>query len=165
MSHCWDFFLLMIILITASLSSDTYKKASWCEDWTLDGTQSMIFSTLVFPWDFRILSVITGVPSLSVAWDMFPRTETIRYHKSREGLGICWDVSHWSLFLTQSTYWNKCMTSKDAQCSSRSEFGIHKISSKIGVFKQSQSALFCGITHKATLFQFTCVMNGRYQTI
>ena len=31
---------LMIILITASLSSNTYNNASWCENWTFEGTQS-----------------------------------------------------------------------------------------------------------------------------
>ena len=40
---------LIIILITASLSSNTYNKASWREDWTFEGTQSILFSTLVFP--------------------------------------------------------------------------------------------------------------------
>ena len=45
------FFPLMIILITASLSSKTYNKASWREDWTLEGTES-IFSIglLSEPW-------------------------------------------------------------------------------------------------------------------
>ena len=32
---------LMIILITASLSSNTYNKASWRADWTFEGTESM----------------------------------------------------------------------------------------------------------------------------
>ena len=40
---------LMIILITASLSSNTYNKASWCEDWTFEGTQSMLLNTLIIP--------------------------------------------------------------------------------------------------------------------
>ena len=41
--------LLMIILITASLSSSTYNKALWFENWTFEGTQSMWFNTLVVP--------------------------------------------------------------------------------------------------------------------
>ena len=32
---------LIIILITASLSSNTYNKASWRADWTFEGTESM----------------------------------------------------------------------------------------------------------------------------
>ena len=39
---------LFIILITASLSSKTYNKASWRADWTFEGTQSIFFSTLIF---------------------------------------------------------------------------------------------------------------------
>ena len=33
----------IIILITASLSSNTYNKASWRADWTFQGTKSMSF--------------------------------------------------------------------------------------------------------------------------
>ena len=77
---------LMIILITASLSSNTYNKASWCEDRTFEGTQSMSFNTLIFPWDLWFLSLTTGRPGLSGIWIVFPRTETIRSHKSRAGI-------------------------------------------------------------------------------
>ena len=73
----------MIILITASLSSNPYNKASWCEDWTFEGTQSILFSTLIFPWDFCLLSVSTGCSVLSVVWVMPPKTETIKSHNSR----------------------------------------------------------------------------------
>ena len=140
---------LMIILITASLSSNTYNKASWCEDWRFEGTQSILFSTLVFPWDFRLVSVITGLPGLSVVWVVFPRTETIRSHKSRapqssvqrDNFGFCWTVWNWSLFL--ATYWNKCTTSKNAQWSSRSGFWIPKISCEVRVLKQSHPSLHC----------------------
>ena len=41
---------LMIILITASLSSNTYNKASWREDWTFEGTESMFSITLILFW-------------------------------------------------------------------------------------------------------------------
>ena len=34
---------LLIILITASLSSNTYNKASWRADWAFEGTESMSF--------------------------------------------------------------------------------------------------------------------------
>ena len=43
---------LMIILITASLSSNTNNKASWFADWTFDGTKSMSFTTSILLWDF-----------------------------------------------------------------------------------------------------------------
>ena len=42
----------MIILITASLSSNTYNNASWREDWTFEGTESIFSITLIFPWIF-----------------------------------------------------------------------------------------------------------------
>ena len=44
------------------------------------------------------------------------------------------------------------------------DFWVFKISCKIGVLKQSQSALLCSISHM-TLSVLTCVMNERYQSI
>ena len=41
-----DSFLLMVTFFTASLSSNTYNKASCRADWTFEGTESI--STLVF---------------------------------------------------------------------------------------------------------------------
>ena len=64
-----------------------------------------------------------------------------------------------------SACWNKCMTSKNTQRSSRSGFRIFKISCKIGVLKQSQSALFSSVSHLTILFVLTCMMNVRYQAI
>ena len=82
----------------------------------------------------------------------------------RNDFWFCWTVRNWSLFLTHPTCWNKRMTSENAWCSTRSRVGVLKISYKIGVLKQSQSALFGSITHMAILFVFTCVMNVRDQT-
>ena len=76
-----------------------------------------------------------------------------------------WTGWNWSLFLTHPTYWNKCMTSENAQCSSKSGFWIFKISRKIRVLKQSQSALFCSVTHITMLFVFIHVMNIWNQSI
>ena len=56
------------------------------------------------------------------------------------------------------------MTSENAQCSSWCGFWIFKISRKIRVLKQSQSALFRSITHMTILSVFTCVMNVWNQT-
>ena len=64
----------------------------------------------------------------------FPRTATIRSHKSgagipsnlnpasKEMISESWTVWNWGLLLTHPTYWNKCMTSKNAQCSTRRRF-------------------------------------------
>ena len=82
---------LIIILITASLSSITYNKASWCENLTFEGTQSILFNTLIIPWDrlfgpWLLSQFTTGCPGLSGVWIVFPRTKTIRSHKSRAGI-------------------------------------------------------------------------------
>ena len=81
----------MIILITASLSSNTYNKASWCENWTFEGTQSTLFKTLNIPWDrlfgpWLLSQFTTGCFVLSWGWIVFPKTKTIRSHKSRAGI-------------------------------------------------------------------------------
>ena len=57
------------------------------------------------------------------------------------------------------------MTTKHTQCSSRSGFWISKISRKVRVLKQSQSALLCSISHMTILFVFTRVMNVWNQSI
>ena len=75
---------LMIILITASLSSNTYNKASWRSDWTFEGTESLSFITSIFFWDlWRLWTSLPGCPDLSETRETFPRTETIRSHNSR----------------------------------------------------------------------------------
>ena len=79
----WDSFLLMIIVISASLSSNTYNKTCWWQELTFERTQSILFSTLVFLWDRWLLSMITGHNGLSAVWVMFPKTETIKSPNSR----------------------------------------------------------------------------------
>ena len=75
---------LMIRIITASLSSNTNCKASWCEDWTFEGTESMSFITSIFFWDlWRLWTSHSGFPDPSEARETFPRTETIKSHSSR----------------------------------------------------------------------------------
>ena len=77
---------LMIILIAASLSSNTYNKASWREDWTSDGTESIFSITLTRSRDlWCFLTSLTGCPVLSELWETFPKTETVRSHNSRAG--------------------------------------------------------------------------------
>ena len=77
---------LMIILITASLSSNTYNKASWREDWAFEGTESIFSMTLIFPWHFWcFLTSLTGRPVLPEIWETLLKTETIRSHNSRAG--------------------------------------------------------------------------------
>ena len=64
--------------ITSSMSSNTYKKASWCENWTFEGTRSTSFETLNIPrdcWCTWFLSrQTTGFTVLSWFWVVFPKT-------------------------------------------------------------------------------------------
>ena len=118
----------IIILITASLSSNTYNKASRFADWTFEGTKSMSFTTSILLWDFwRLWASLSGFPALSETRETFPRTETIRSHSSRAGnpsslspvsseiinFRFCWTVRNWCLFLAHPTYWNKCVATED----------------------------------------------------
>ena len=57
------------------------------------------------------------------------------------------------------------MTSKNAQRPARSRFWVLKISCKIGVLKQSESAMFGRLTHMTILSVFTCMMNIWNQSI
>ena len=80
----------MIILITASLSSNLYNKASWYEDWTFEGTRSTLFKSLITLRDYLrpwfVWGQTTDLTILSWFWVVFPRTEKIRCHKSRAGI-------------------------------------------------------------------------------
>ena len=145
------FFPLWSSWLTASLCSNKHNKASWCENWTFEGTLSTLFKMSNISWDrlfdpWLLSQFTTGCPVLSWVWIVFPRTKTIRSHKSRAGIpsylnpaskrddfGFCWTVWNWSLFLTHPTYRNKCMTSKNTLCSTRCRFWVLKISFKIGV--------------------------------
>ena len=53
----------IIILISASLSSNTYNKASWCENRTFEGTRSTSSKTLITPrdWFHRSIMVLSCV--------------------------------------------------------------------------------------------------------
>ena len=76
------FLPFIMILITASLSSNTYnKKASRLADWTFEGTESMSCITSILLRD--LFFPFTGCTAQSETWETFPRTETIRSHSSR----------------------------------------------------------------------------------
>ena len=164
----------IIILITASLSSNTYNKASWCADWKFQETKSMSFITSIQLWDFwRLWASITGFPDSSETRETFPRTETIRSHSSRAGNPsslspvsseiISDSVELWETdvcFLAHPTYWNKCMTSQI--CTTFLQKWILNLQD----LPQNQNpetvpicTCFSSISHMAILFVFTCVMN------
>ena len=77
---------LMTILITASLSSNTYNKACWRADWTFEGTSSMFFVRSILLWDLWCLWLsLSDCADRCETRKIFPRTETFRSHNSRAG--------------------------------------------------------------------------------
>ena len=64
------------------------NKASWCKIWTFEGTQSILFKTLIIPWDRLFgpwsLSQFTTFDQESEL--CFQGQKTIRSHKSRAGI-------------------------------------------------------------------------------
>ena len=81
---------LKFILITASLSSNTYNKTSWWEDWTFEGTKPTLSKSLITlrecvceSWEvgnkFHLCSQRVS-PFYHGSESVFPRTDTIRSH-------------------------------------------------------------------------------------
>ena len=86
----------LIILITASLSSNTYNKASWWEELTFEGIKSTLSKSLITPWDcFRFWILCGGEQTSRLfinrsscslwLWFVFPTTATIRSHNQVRG--------------------------------------------------------------------------------
>ena len=143
------------ILITASLSSNTNNKASWCENWTFEWTKSTLFKTLNIPrdcWPCAWLASrqTTGFTVQSWFRVVFPRTETIRSHKSRAGIPS--DLNPASkemisdsveLFETEVCFLHIQLIETNVRLPKThnvppwGRFWVLKISRKIGVLKQS----------------------------
>ena len=71
----------MIILITTSLSSKMYNKASLREEFTFEEIKSTLFRSSIFPWIFLRDGDLYGSPRTWSFWYVFPwRTVTIRSH-------------------------------------------------------------------------------------
>ena len=80
-----------IILITASLSSNTYNKASWWEDWTFEGIKSILSKSLITFWDCLRSWIVWGGEQASCLFNhgshrSFRFCATIRSRKSRAGI-------------------------------------------------------------------------------
>ena len=77
----------MIILITASLSSKIYNRASWWEECTFEGIKSTLSRSSIFPGIFFRVGDLYGFPRTWSFWCVFPWwTVTIRSHKSSAGI-------------------------------------------------------------------------------
>ena len=65
----------MVILITASMSSNTYNKASWWEDWTFEGRKSTLSKSLITHGHcFRLWIVWGGEQTFTFIYHGSPRS-------------------------------------------------------------------------------------------
>ena len=109
-----------------------------CDSWPLD-----LLIWFCEEWNTSITKSqrsSAGIPSM--------RNTSIQ----RNNLSFCRTVWNWSLSLAR-------VASEHSQESTWCWFWVFKVSCKIGVLKQSQPALFCGVPHMTILFVFTCVMS------
>ena len=170
----------MIILISASLSSNTYNKPSWREDWTFEGTESIFSITLIFPWDFGFLltSTLTSRPVRSEIWET-------RFQKQKQLDPIIPEQATHLISVQCPERWFRillnCVKRQFVSCTSnlleqmydfqkckmflQKWIRIFKISREVRVWKQSQSASLSSITLMTILSIFTCVMNIWNQSI
>ena len=127
-------------------------------------------------WDLYL--PFSSFPVRSEIREQFPRRETIRSHKSRAGIPSSLSPVSREMISDSVELWETEVCFSHTQLIGTNvwlptthnvppevDLWILKISRKIGVLKQSQSALFGSITHMTILFVFTCVMNVRNQSI
>ena len=142
----WDSFTLIVILITASLSSNTYNKASWRAD--LKEQNECLPSHRSSFETYDVCGHHCQVAPIYLKHEKYfqeqkqldpiipeQATHLTQSSVQRDDFKFCWTVRNSSLFLAHPTCWNKCMTSEYAQCSSRSGFRIFKISCEVRVLK------------------------------
>ena len=173
-----DILTLIIILITASLSSNTYNKASWRADWTFEGTASMSFITSILLWDLWCLwTSYSGCPDRSETRETFPRTETIRSHSSRASKPSNLSPMSQEMISDSVELWETKVCFMQIQLSGTNVWlpSMHKgppdvdfessgSPAKIRVLKQSKSVLLCCSFHMTILFEFARGMYVRHQT-
>ena len=172
---------LIIILITASLSSKTYNKAPEPECVVFDGIWTLV---CLIDMEFFMFGLTTADGFLhgsllgpSVLFGTEWNTSITKSQRVRAGIpsmrkpasrgiifSFCWTVWNWSLFLAQPTCRHERVTSENAQCSSWCWFLVVNVSCKIRVLKQSESAMFGSVSHMTILFVITCMMDVRYET-
>ena len=167
----------MIILITASLSSKMYNIASWYEEFAFEETKSTLIRSSIFPRiGFLVRDVERFLPT-RLLWFVFPwRTVTIRSHKSSacipsilrpaskemisDSVELCeTKVCFLHIQLIRTNVW----LPKIHNVPTWSRFLVFEMSCKIGVLKQSQSALLSSVSHMTILFVFPWAINVRDQ--
>ena len=159
----------MIILITASLSSKIYNRTSLREEFTFEGIKSTLPKLLITPWDCFRFWMMWGVERTSRlfingnlrslwTWFVFPRTATIRSHKSSAGISSNLNPASKEMisdsvemcetevcFLHSQLIGTNVWLPKTQNVPS-DDFWILKNTSKIEVLKQSKSALFDSVS-------------------
>ena len=161
----------MIILITASLSSNTYNKASWCEELTFNKRKSALSRSWIIPWNFFCIGDLDKSSRSWLFWYVFPwRTATVRSHTSSAGFPSNLNPASKEMisdsvelcetevcFLHIQHIGTNVWLPKTNIVPSRSGFWVLKISCKIRVLKQSQSALFLqNSPHNNTVYIHMC---------
>ena len=169
----------VIILITASLSSKTYNKGSWWEDWTFEGIKSTLSKSLITLRDCLRLWIVCGGEKAS---RLFNNRSTKFYtvlirvsknwndqiHRSRAGIPsnlnpaskemisdcveLCeTEVCFPNIQMIGTNVW----LPKTHNVPPDVDFESSRSPAKSGVLKQSQPALFCSMTHITILCIFT----------
>ena len=113
-----------IILITASLSSNTSNKNYCLENWTFALTRFKYWKR----WSFieitggacLVSRPTTVCPFRQRLKNQIPQIETgnpVQSQSSvqRDDFRFCWKVQNWRSFLAHPTHWNKCVTSEDTR--------------------------------------------------
>ena len=108
--------LLMIILITASLSSKIFNKVSLREDCMFEEIKSTLSRSSIFPWIFFRVGKLCGSPFLISLRRVSVRNCDDQIPEIKRGFSVnpescvqgndfwfCWTVRNWSLFLTHQT--------------------------------------------------------------
>ena len=180
---------IMIILITASLSSNTNNKASWCEELTFEDIKSTLSRSSITPWDFFRFWSVWGTartsrlffnksPCSVRLWFVFPRTATIRSHKSSAGIpsnlnpaskqmisdsvelretGIC--------FLHIQLIGTNVWLPKTHNVPPNVDFESSRSPTKSESWNSPSLHCWAVLPSKTILLKFTCVMDIRYQAI
>ena len=161
---------LKIILITASWSWYTNNKQNFLVEVFFRLRDEKIIHHSKRLWSVERTSRWFVHKSLRtrLLWFVFPRISKIKSPKSIVGIPSILNpaskemlshsvetVRNWNLFLTHPTYWNKHVTSKNAQCSHLMK---NLNSQDLLQNRNLETVPIC------IVFHITCVMNTRDQT-
>ena len=172
----------MIILITASLSSKRYTTKFPFEKnsrfFFFEEIKSTLLRSSIFSWIFFRVGDFYGSHRTWSFWCVFPwRTVTIRSHGSSAGIPSILNPASKEMISdsvelceTEVCFWHIQFVGTNERLPKMHRFppedgfASSRSRAKSESWKQSQSALFCSVSHITILFVLTCVMNVRDQT-